>query len=157
MIIGIVAISENYAIGKDDKLPWHYSADLKHFKMTTTGSVVVMGARTWNSIAKPLPGRLNIVLSRSIEFDGHDNLVSLRDKSKVLALSDYLKCDTFIIGGAKTFEAFACDIEKWIVTRIPIIVEEPDVSMPKDFLDGFKLEETNDLDEGLEVEVFRRG
>lgn len=67
-----------------------------------------------------------------------------------------MNCDIFIIGGAKTFEAFAIDIEKWIVTRIPVTVEEPDVSMSKNFLDGFKLEKTTDLGEGLKVEVFRR-
>jgi dihydrofolate reductase len=155
VIIGIVAIAENYAIGKEGKLPWHYSSDLKYFKETTTGNVVVMGARTWNSIGKPLPNRLNIVLSRSIDFDGSENVLSLREKSKVLALSSYLNCDIFIIGGAKTFEAFASNIEKWIVTRIPITVEDPDVSMPTDFLEGFKLEEIKDLGEGLKVEIFR--
>ena len=156
MIIGIVAIAENYAIGKDGKLPWHYSADLRYFKEATTGNVVVMGARTWNSIGKPLPNRLNVVLSRSIEFDGGDSVLSLREKNKVLALSRYLNCDIFIIGGAKTFETFASDIEKWIVTRIPMTVEDPDVSMREDFLDGFKLDRTTDLGEGLKVEVFRR-
>ena len=53
MIIGIVAIADNLAIGKEGKLPWHYSADLKHFKQTTTGNAVVMGSNTWRSIGKP--------------------------------------------------------------------------------------------------------
>jgi dihydrofolate reductase len=65
MIVGIVAISENCAIGKDGKLPWHYSADLKLFKETTMGGTIVMGSSTWRSIGRPLPGRLNIVISRS--------------------------------------------------------------------------------------------
>lgn len=82
MIIGIVAIAENYAIGKDGKLPWHYSSDLKYFKETTTGNLIVMGARTWNSIGKPLPNRLNVVLSRTIDFDGGENVLSLREKAK---------------------------------------------------------------------------
>ena len=47
MIIGIVAIAKNFAIGKDGKLPWHHSADLKFFKETTTGNAIVMGANTW--------------------------------------------------------------------------------------------------------------
>ncbi|HCA57471.1 MAG TPA: dihydrofolate reductase, partial [Blastocatellia bacterium] len=64
-LIGIVAIAENFAIGKGGKLPWHYPADLKFFKETTTGNAVVMGRTTWDSIGRPLPNRLNIVLSRS--------------------------------------------------------------------------------------------
>ena len=46
-IIGIVAVAQNLAIGKDGKLPWHYPADLKHFKQTTTGNAIVMGSNTW--------------------------------------------------------------------------------------------------------------
>jgi len=65
VIIGIVAIAKNYAIGKDGKLPWHYSSDLKFFKETTAGNAVVMGSNTWRSIGKPLPNRLNVILSRS--------------------------------------------------------------------------------------------
>jgi dihydrofolate reductase len=156
MIIGIVAIAENYAIGKEGKLPWHYSADLKHFKETTTGNVVVMGARTWNSIGKPLPNRLNIVLSRSIEFDGDANLLSLREKSKVLALSAYVKCDVFIIGGAKTYETFQGEINRWIVTRVPLTIEGADVFMPSDFLDGFALVGQKGIGDRLTVEVFER-
>ena len=156
MIVGIVAIAENYAIGKDGKLPWHYSSDLKHFKETTTGNAIVMGAATWRSLSKPLPNRLNIVLSRSINIDDQPNVIVTRNSKQVLGIVGYLKCDVYVIGGAKTFEAFADDIEKWIVTRIPITVEDPDVSMRENFLDGFKLEETAELGEGLKVEVFRR-
>ncbi|HSK71207.1 MAG TPA: dihydrofolate reductase, partial [Pyrinomonadaceae bacterium] len=68
-IIGIVAIAQNYAIGRGGKLPWHYSADLKFFKETTLNNAVVMGFNTWKSIGKPLPKRLNIVLSRSAEIE----------------------------------------------------------------------------------------
>ena len=63
-IIGIVALDRNLAIGKNGKLPWHYSADMKFFKETTIGNVVVMGRRTWLTLKGPLPDRQNIVLSR---------------------------------------------------------------------------------------------
>ena len=63
MIIGIVAVDRNLAIGKGGKLPWHYSADMKFFKETTIGNAVVMGRRTWLTLKEPLPDRLNIVLS----------------------------------------------------------------------------------------------
>ena len=71
MIIGIVAVDRQGAIGKDGKLPWHYSADMKHFKETTIGHACVMGRRTWLTLKKPLKERLNIVLSRQGEVKGH--------------------------------------------------------------------------------------
>ena len=64
MIIGIVAIAQNFAIGKGGKLPWHYSSDLKFFKETTIGNAIVMGRKTFDSIGKALPNRLNIVLKK---------------------------------------------------------------------------------------------
>ena len=156
MIIGIIAIAENFAIGKDGKLPWHYSSDLKHFKRTTTGHVIVMGASTWRSIGKPLPNRLNVVLSRSMKVLTDPNAVVLRTKEQILELSTYLSSDIFIIGGAKTYETFSDSIDEWIVTRVPMSVEEPFVAMPHDFLDRHSLKSTGDIGEGLTVEVFRR-
>src|SRR5215210_7328319 len=148
MIAGIVAIAENYAIGKDGKLPWHYSADLKHFKKTTIGNAVVMGASTWRSIGKPLPGRTNIVLSRTLDLRQSDVAV-VRNKQEVFAIQENLDGDIFIIGGAETFKTFQRDIQKWIVTRVPLTVADADVFMPKNFLDGFVLTEQNDLGEEL--------
>lgn len=149
MIIGIVAIAKNNAIGKDGKLPWHYPADLRFFKETTTGNAIVMGMKTWRSIGRPLPNRLNIVLSRSAYIDPQPNVLLLRSKQEVLALANYLNCDVFIIGGAKTYENFSDAIDKWIVTEIPETVEDADVFMPTDFLNGFaetsEIELTSDL------------
>ena len=153
-IIGIVAIAKNFAIGKDGKLPWHYSADLKFFKETTRGNAVVMGFHTWKSIGKPLPKRLNIVLSRSNSIENQSNVLLVRSKEEVLALARYLKGDLFIIGGAKTYENFVDVVEKWIVTEIPLTLEDADVFMLKDFLDGFELTETKDLEDNLRVKIF---
>lgn len=154
MILGIVAIAKNYAIGKDGKLPWHYPADLKFFKQTTTGHAVVMGSNTWRSIGKPLPNRLNIVLSRSGNIDTQPGVLLLRSKDELLALTQYLKCDVFIIGGAKTYENFSDGIEKWIVTEVPQTVEDADVFMPNDFLDGFGLSDKHRLTDELTVRTF---
>ncbi|HYJ92862.1 MAG TPA: dihydrofolate reductase [Pyrinomonadaceae bacterium] len=156
MIIGIIAIAKNFAIGKDGRLPWHYSSDLKHFKETTTGNAIVMGSTTWNSLSKPLPNRLNIVLSRTIASADREDILTIQLKDQVRTLWKYLDCDVYIIGGAKTFASFAEDIEKWIVTRIPVNVDDADVFMPENFLDGFELQRTKDLDEGLLVEYFER-
>jgi dihydrofolate reductase len=153
-IIGIVAIAQNFAIGKDGKLPWHYSADLKFFKETTVGNAVVMGFNTWKSIGKPLPKRLNIVLSRSNSLENQSNVLLLRSVEEVLSLSKYLKGDLYIIGGAETYKNFADVIEKWIVTEIPVSVEDADAFMPKDFLDNFELQETKELENNLQVKIF---
>lgn len=156
MIIGIVAVAENNAIGKDGKLPWYFPADLKHFKETTTGQAVVMGMNTWRSIGRPLPNRLNLVLSRSAQIDRADNLIFLRNEKEALDLTKYLKCDLFVIGGSKTYTEFAASLNAWIVTRIPATVEDADVFMPADFLKGFQRVETRELGDGLTVETFRR-
>ena len=156
MIIGIVAIARNYAIGKDGKLPWHYSADLKFFKQTTLGHAVVMGFYTWKSIGKPLPNRLNVILSRNSNVENQQEVLLLRSTEEVLALTDYLKCDLFIIGGAETYKNFAGAIEKWIVTEVSDAVEDADTFMPEDFTSGFNLVETKVLENDLRVKIYSK-
>jgi dihydrofolate reductase len=156
MIIGIVAIAENFAIGKNGKLPWHHSTDLKFFKETTMGSPIVMGSNTWKSIGKPLPGRLNIVLTRSRNAETPPTVLKLGSTAEVLELSKYVKGDVFIIGGSEVFQAFASTIEKWIVTTVPDKVIDADTFMPRDFLDDFTTLDVKDLGEGLHVKILRR-
>jgi dihydrofolate reductase len=154
MLVGIVALAENFAIGKNGTLPWRYPADLKFFKETTTGNAVVMGFHTWQSIGKPLPRRLNIVLSRWATLEHRPDVLLLRSKAEVLALARYLKGDLFIIGGARTYADFADVIDKWIVTEIPETVEDADTFMPQNFLDGFKTQKTIELENDLRVRIF---
>ena len=156
MITGIVAIAQNLAIGKNGRLPWHYSSDLKFFKQTTLDNAVVMGFNTWKSIGKPLPKRLNIVLSRSNSIENQPSVLLLRGKEEVLALAKYLNGDLFIIGGAQTYKTFAGEIEKWIVTEIPETIESADAFMPINFLDEFELQETKELETNLRVKIYSR-
>jgi dihydrofolate reductase len=156
MIIGIVAIAKNNAIGKNGKLPWYYPADLKFFKETTMGSAVVMGSNTWRSIGKPLPGRLNIVLSRSGIIDISPDVMRRGSRDEVLTLSQYLNRDVFVIGGAKTYQAFAEVMEKWVVTEIPIRVEGADTFFPNELLSGFERTDSRDLGDGLMVRFLER-
>ena len=155
-IIGIVAVAENLAIGKGGKLPWHYPADLKHFKQTTKGNAIVMGSNTWRAIGKPLSNRLNIVLSRRAQLDSEDNLIFLRSETEAVDLEPYLKGDLYVIGGSKIYEAFAPFIDSWIVTEIPETIEGADVFMPVDYLESFKLVEAEELEGGLVVRHFQR-
>src|SRR6185295_13860607 len=112
MIIGIVAVDRNGAIGKGGKLPWHYSADMKFFKETTTGNAVVMGHNTWRSLKKkPLPNRLNIVLSRQSDVARPESVVVLWDVDSVLAKAKELPCDLFVIGGEQVYRSFLTHID----------------------------------------------
>ena len=154
--IGIVAVDRNNAIGRGGALPWHYSADLRFFKERTTGNVCVMGRRTWESLRKPLPNRLNVVLSRGIEIGSQPGVVSLPDAQSVLSLAPYLARDVYVIGGAEIFRAFRQSIDEWIVTRVPLSVDDADTFMPADFLDGFAPRETRELGEGLQVTFYSR-
>jgi dihydrofolate reductase len=155
-VIGIVAVDRNLAIGKGGRLPWHYSADMKFFKGTTTGNSVVMGRRTWLTLKGPLKDRQNIVLSRESQIESNDSLIVLPDVDSVLELARNQQRDLFVIGGAKVFEAFLPHIEKWIVTEVPLAVEAPDTFMPENFLNGFEMYELRQLDEGLRVKFYER-
>lgn len=156
MIIGIVAVDKNGAIGKGGKLPWHYSADMKFFKQTTTGNACVMGYKTWLTLKKPLPNRLNIVLSRQAEIPPQDSLVVMRDVDSVLAMAKVLKTDLFVIGGAKIYESFLPYIDKWIVTEVPLKVEAADTFVPENYLEGFVASDSQKLDNGLTVTSYDR-
>src|SRR5215212_9461364 len=108
-IIGIVAVGKNGAIGRGGTIPWHYSADLKFFKEQTMHNACVMGARTWRSLKKALPNRLNIVMSRQGETATaatQESVIVLRDKTSVLSLKPYLSCDLFVIGGEQVYRTF---------------------------------------------------
>lgn len=155
-IIGIVAVDRNGAIGKGGSIPWHYSADLKFFKRQTSGHACVMGRRTWLTLKKPLPNRLNIVMSRAQEIEAQESVIVLRDKLSVLSLKPYLACNLFIIGGEQVYRTFLTEIDKWIVTEIPLAVEDADTFMPKDFLRGFKPYDSEQLEESLKVMFYER-
>ena len=153
-IIGIVAIDHNFAIGKDGKLPWHYSADMKFFKETTMGNTVVMGRRTWLTLKGPLKDRTNIVLSRDPEITSNDSIIVMRDVDSVIELSKTQDAHLFVIGGAKVYEAFLPHIERWVVTEVPLSVEGADTFMPANFLEGFEMFELRQLDENLRVKFY---
>jgi len=155
-IIGIVAVDRNLAIGKDGKLPWHYSADMKFFKHTTVGNAVVMGRRTWSTLKGPLPDRQNIVLTRNGDVAVPDGVTIMNDTQAALAFAKTLDTHLFVIGGAKVYEAFLSHINRWLVTEVPLSVEGADTFMPKNFLDGFELYEVRQLDEDLRVKFYER-
>jgi dihydrofolate reductase len=155
-IAAIVAVAQNLAIGKNGELPWHYKSDLRFFKQATTGNAVLMGWKTWQSIGKPLPNRLNIILSRRHEIKHQPSVLLMRSREEVLTLAKYLNCDLFIAGGAAVFEFFKDDIEKWFVTEIPETIADADVFLPPGVLYSFHLAETRTLEENLQVKIYDR-
>ena len=156
MIIGIAAVDRQGAIGKGGKLPWHYSADMKFFRETTTGHAVVMGRKTWLTLGKPLKNRLNLVLSRDPNIEPQESLLVLSDVDSVLSLNESLATDLFVIGGAQIYEAFLPRIERWIITEVPLKVDKADAFMPKGYLDGFKERDKKPIGDGLTVKVYER-
>ena len=156
MIIGIAAVDRKGAIGKGGKLPWHYSADMKFFRETTTGHAVVMGRKTWLTIGKPLKNRLNIVLSRDSNIEPQESLIVLSDIESVISFSEKLTTDLFVIGGAQIYSAFLPHIEKWIITEVPLTVSGADAFMPEGYLEGFKKAESKDIGDDLVVKYFIR-
>lgn len=156
MIIGIVAVDRNLAIGKDGKLPWHYSADMRFFKETTIGNAVVMGRHTWLTLKGPLKDRQNIVLSRGEGVQPTDSLIVKCNVDDVLDLASKLDCHLFIIGGARVYESFLPHIQRWVVTEIPLSVDGADTFMPANFLDEFEMYEVRQLEEGLQVKFYER-
>lgn len=117
-LTAIVAAAENDVIGREGQLPWHLPADLAHFKQRTMGRPVVMGRRTWESIGRPLPGRLNVVLSHRADF-APEGAVVARSLDEALALPEVAGAEeVMIIGGARLFEEALPRCDELELTRV---------------------------------------
>ncbi|NBC65216.1 MAG: dihydrofolate reductase [Bacteroidetes bacterium] len=116
----IVAHDPNLVIGKDGELPWHFSEDLKFFKKTTMGSPIVMGRGVFEELnEKPLPGRENVVLSRSRTYD-HVPTFSSIDKA-LDYLSDHEQ--VFIIGGGEIYKQTIDRVDELYITQVKKVYE----------------------------------
>jgi len=114
----IVAIAENGVIGLDNKLIWRLSDDLKNFKRLTYGHFIIMGRKTYESIGKPLPGRTNIVLSRSKDFRAEGCMV-LKSIEEALKYSIKMNQEeVFIIGGEQIYREILSKADKLYLTRV---------------------------------------
>lgn len=119
----ILAISENDVIGIDGQLPWHIPFDMQWFKMNTYAGAIIMGRKTWDSLPrKPLPGRLNIVLSRSM-MDS-DDCICCQHWSDALAVAQECSYNVYIIGGGDIYnQALLLKIvDTLIITRVHQVV-----------------------------------
>ena len=149
-VSAIVAMTKGRLIGRGNDLPWRWPEDLAHFKKTTQGHTVLMGRRSWDSMRGPLPGRENLVVSRSAaedgsgagqEKDGARWFGSLDDAFEWMGTE---KREVFILGGGEIFRQVLDPLqdpspcpssvpERLVVTWVPEIpIEEGDVLFPFD-------------------------
>lgn len=129
MISIIVAIAENYAIGKKGDLLCHLPEDLRHFKTITAGHTVIMGERTFFSLPKhPLPNRRNIVLTDqpSKTFEGAEAVYSIAEAQALIAADE----EAFIIGGGMVYRQFMEIADKLYITHIHNAWEDADTFFP---------------------------
>jgi dihydrofolate reductase len=133
----IVAMSLNRGIGKDNRLPWHLPEDLKWFKKLTTGHVIIMGRKTWESIGKPLPNRESILVSRGAAV-GVPGVRTVKSLSEIDPAND--PRDYFIIGGAQLFQEGLPLCSDLFLTLVKREVDA-DVFLQR-FEDQFTLKET---------------
>ncbi len=135
-MIAIAAMAANRVIGKDGTIPWRLPEDMKFFKRTTLGNVVLMGRKTYDSIGKPLPGRENWVLTRqAIDIPG---VRILHDVQNIPAASEGR--EIYLIGGAELYAALLPKCHEVLLTRLPSSIEG-DAYFPA-FEQDFDLRET---------------
>ena len=125
----VAAIAENFAIGKDNKLLWHLSNDLKFFKAYTLGKVIVMGRKTFDSIGKrALPGRTNVVVTRDTSVKA-DNVLAFTSLDTVLNHFGNAE-EICIVGGAQMYAEALPKADILVLTRVEV-VPEADVFFPE--------------------------
>jgi len=126
-LAAIVAVSENGVIGRNNALPWYLPEDLRYFKRVTLGKPVVMGRKTWESIGKPLPGRDNIVISRTPAYqaEGATVVASLDEaveRAEAIALIDGVD-ELMVVGGAAIYAEALPRAQRLYLTLVHAEVE----------------------------------
>ena len=118
MLSIIVAKAKNNVIGKDNKLLWHLSDDLKRFKTLTTGHTIIMGRKTFESLGRVLPNRKHIVFTQNPDFKVEDENVEV--VHSMLQIQEYIENEeeAFVIGGAVIYNLLMPYVKKMYVTEI---------------------------------------
>lgn len=125
----IVAIADNNAIGRNNELLWHISEDLRFFRRTTLGSPVIMGRKTFESIGRALPGRVNIVVSRGFSTGEEVEVVSSLEEAFAVAEDTNLeRC--FVIGGGQIYAQALPLADRLVVTHVHTVIEDADTFFP---------------------------
>lgn len=117
----LVALSDNRAIGREGGLPWRLSADLRRFKRLTMGHCLLMGRKTHESIGRPLPGRVSVVLTRQVDYRPEGVLVA-HDLDEALRLCAD-RDEVFVIGGGEIFAQTLPLASRLLLTRVHAQIE----------------------------------
>ena len=126
----IVAIADNNAIGKDNALLWHISEDLRFLKRQTLGWPVIMGRKTFESIGRALPGRVNIVISRGFNTGEDVDVVgSLQEALDVAESTNLEKC--FVMGGGQIYAQAMELADRLVVTHVHTVIDDADTFFPQ--------------------------
>ncbi len=123
----IAALADNRVIGRDNQLPWHLPADLKHFKALTLGKPIIMGRKTWDSLGRPLPGRLNLVVSRQsgLQLEGAEVFPTLEaalERAEAWAQANGADA-LMLIGGAQLYALGLARAQRLYLTRVALSPE----------------------------------
>jgi dihydrofolate reductase len=115
----VAAVARNGVIGADGGLPWHLPDDLRLFKETTLGHVLVMGRRTFDAIGGPLPGRRTVVLTRQRDWSPGSNEVEVaHDPDEALERASSLGTEVFVVGGAEVYAATIAGADRLALTFV---------------------------------------
>lgn len=126
-IVLIAAVARNGVIGRENALPWRLKADLVRFKAVTMGHPVLMGRKTWESLARPLPGRRNLVITRNTGYSAPGAEVYPDPESALIALEDHPR--VFVIGGAEIYREMLPRANALMLTEVAADVDG-DASFP---------------------------
>jgi dihydrofolate reductase len=116
MLSIIVALSDNNVVGRENKLPWRLSADLKRLRAITMGHHLIMGRKTWESLGRPLPGRTNVVITSDRNYKAEGGVV-VHSLHEAIRLSSQ-DPEGFIFGGGKVFKEALSMVDKIYMTRV---------------------------------------
>ncbi|HLW32954.1 MAG TPA: dihydrofolate reductase [Aequorivita sp.] len=133
----IAAAGENNELGKNNGLPWHLPEDFKRFKKLTSHHFIIMGRKTFESLEKPLPNRVHIVITRDRTY-GKEDAVVVYNMEEALKKAKSDK-DVFIIGGGEIFEIGLEVADKIELTRVHATFKDADTFFPEFSKDKWKL------------------
>ena len=146
IISHVVAMSNNWVIGVNNDLPWSLKDDLAHFKKYTTGKIIIMGRKTYESIGRPLPNRVNYVISSTLkDIEGVSIFTSLEDAieaAKIYNLDQDIANEIAIIGGGYLFRDSIHSFNKLVLTRVDCSIDG-DVYYPEIDFNNWELISSN--------------
>ena len=158
VVSAIAAMAKNRVIGKDNRIPWYLSSDLKYFKRTTLHHHIIMGRKSFQSIGKPLPKRTNIIVTRDPYFTASNVLIARSIEEALAIAEEYGEEEVFIIGGGQIYEQSLPYWDRLYLTRVDTEVQG-DVYFPELDMEQWALvseekhsaDEKNDFDYAFQV------